>query len=151
MKNEIDFLKELVTKHKVCWDLWPEYYMDAKGQKIQVGFELDIVGTHYQPFHLPSPGCDECEKVYEDLRQIALWIMPHEKRPSRYDIQIFDDALRYSKIRDFRPDVTLAVKIVHRDGFVQPVDACEVKCLNEMEEKLRILGAWKGEWRQISN
>jgi hypothetical protein len=145
--NEIDSLKKLVIKHKVCWELWPEYYVDAKGRKIQVGFELDLVGIHYQPDHLPSPGCDECEKVYEALRQIALWIMPHERRPSRYDIQIFDDALRYSKIRDFRPDVTLAVKIVHRDGFDQSVDACEVKCLNEMEEKLRTLGASKGKWR----
>jgi hypothetical protein len=75
------------------------------------------------------------------------WIMPDENHPSRFDIQIFDDALRYAKIREFRPDVTLILKIVHKDGFDQPVDECEVNCLKEMEEKLRKLGASIGKWK----
>jgi hypothetical protein len=70
--NKIDVLKELVRKHKVCWESWPEFYLDAKGQRIQIGFELDLVGIHDHPAHLPAPGCDECVNVYEDLRQIAL-------------------------------------------------------------------------------
>lgn len=144
--NKIEILKELVIEHKVCWDLWPEY-LHVKGARVQIGFELDLVGIHHKPDHLPCPGCGECGTVYNALKQIALWIMPHEERASRYDIQIFDDSLHYAPIRDLRPDVTLAIKILHRDGFDKPVDACEVKCLNEMEEKLRKLGAWKGEWK----
>jgi hypothetical protein len=145
--NKIDFFKELVRKHKVCWESWPEFYLDTNGRKIQIGFELDLVGTHDNPAHFPSPGCDECEKVYDALRQIALWIIPDENHLSRYDIQIFDDALRYAKIRNFRPDVTLILKILHKAEFDQPVDECEVSCLKEMEEKLRKLGASKRKWR----
>ena len=149
--QELAHLRDLVAKHKICWEVWPECHQDRNGRKIQIGFELDLVGTHYQPSHLPNPGCDECVKVYNALWEIAVWILPQEKRLSRYEIQIFDHALRYTPSRKLRPEVTLALKILHAEEFDRPVDVCEQKCLNEMQQKLRQLGALQGRWQPSNN
>ena len=41
----------------------------------------------------------------------------------------------------FRPDVTLTIRIVHRDDYREPTDECENTCLVEMERNLTALGA----------
>jgi len=74
------------------------------------------------------------------------WILPKEERLSMYEIGPYEAALRYSKVRANRPDVTLSVKIVHRRGFDQPVDECEMRCLREMKEHLSQLGACERQW-----
>ncbi|MBI4228226.1 MAG: hypothetical protein HY693_00745, partial [Deltaproteobacteria bacterium] len=99
------------------------------------------------PAHHPTPGCDECLRVYNDLKKIAQWIVPTEDRESKYDIEIFDRSIHSAPIRKLRDEVTLTLKILHRKGFDRPVDACEADCLKEMEEKLKELGAKKGQWR----
>jgi hypothetical protein len=141
--DELSKLKELVKQHKVCWEVWPEYHIAGKGQKIQIGFELDLIGTHHEPQKPPTPGCVECIKVYEDLKVIAAWIIPEEGRDSRYEVGVFDSSIHYSPKRKFRGEVLLPIKILHRKGFHLPTDDCEVKCLAEMEEKLGLLGAQK--------
>ncbi|MGB7291730.1 MAG: hypothetical protein WBD99_06140 [Thermodesulfobacteriota bacterium] len=145
--EELDYLKKLVIQHKVCREVWPEYLIDKNGNRVQIGFELDLTGIHYHPVHHPTPGCDECVKVYNDLKKIAQWIVPTEERESKYDIGIFDRSIHSAPIRKLRDEVTLTLKIVHRTGFDRPVDACEVECLKEMEEKLKELGVKKGQWR----
>lgn len=146
--NEFENVKKLVTQHKVCWEVWPEYLIDKNGNKVQIGFELDLMGIHYHPPHHPTPGCHECVRVYNDLKKIAQWIVPAEKRASKYDIGIFDRSIHSAPIRKLRDEVTLTLKILHRMGVERPLDACEVECLREMEERLNELGAKKGQWRE---
>ena len=147
--DEFEKIKELVLQHKVCWEVWPEYHINQNGEKVQIGFELDLIGTHYHPTQSPLPGCVECAKVYEDLKRIAQWIMPKEERDSRYEIRSFDVSIHQAPLRKFRKDITLAIKILHREGFDRPKDACEVECLKEMEKKLKDFGACQGYWRDI--
>lgn len=146
-ENEFQLLSDLVAAHKVCYEVWPEKHLGPNGKICQIGFELTLIGTHYNPEHLPWPGCDECYKVYQDLHNIAVWILPKEKRDSRYEVQIFDSAMRRTPKRKFRSDIELTIKILHREGLEGPVDACEIRCLNEMKTKLRELGVTEGEWR----
>ena len=78
--EEYDKIEELVGQHEVCWEVVPEYHMNQKGERVQIGFELDLIGTHYHPEQSPIPGCKECVNVYEDLKQIAQCIMLCPKR-----------------------------------------------------------------------
>lgn len=149
-ESETAELRELVRQHKLCWEVWSEYHIDRKGNKIQIGFELELMGTHFQPGHPPVPGCDECVSVYDNLKRIARWIIPKEERDSCYESGIFDASIHYPKRRKFRGEISLPIKILHREGFDRPTDACEVRCLNEMEEKLKSLGAQKGEWTEAA-
>lgn len=138
-------LATLVQRFQVCWEVWPEDLMTREGRK-QVGFELELSGTPESKNGQVSPGTTACQNVYDALHAIANWIFPKEERPSVYEIQPFERALHYSSTRDHRPDVTLSVKIVHRHGFDLPVDACEVRCLGEMEQRLKQIGARQCQW-----
>lgn len=134
-------LKRLVENHKVHWSVYPEWGPDERWQQQKVGYDLELVGTHFQPEHRPSPGCSECRRVYDALHRIADWIMPNEERRSRYVIDRFDGRIEMSPRHDMRQEVTLIIRIVHRDDYRQPTDECESTCLMEMERNLAALGA----------
>ena len=138
-------LPDFVKRYQVCWEVWPEYLM-VDGEERQVGFELELTGTPESGTDHVGPGCPACRQVYAALHSVADWILPKEERPSRYEIGPYEQALRYSAVRGSRPDVTLSVKILHRRGFDQPVDQCEVRCLGEMKQRLKQLGACERQW-----
>ena len=149
LKETIERLQELIERHQVCYEVWPEYLM-VKGQKVKVGFALELYGTHEHGESRMLPGCERCIGTFKDLRQIADYIMPKEERASRYEIEPYDGALREAATRKFRAEVELRMNILHRHGFDQPVDDCEERCLKEMREKLAGLGVPHGKWREVS-
>jgi hypothetical protein len=140
----INQLKDLIQRHQVCYEVWPENLV-VNGQLVKVGFALELEGTHENPVNEVMPGCAHCQEIFKDLQRIAEWIMPVEKRPTTYEIQPFDRAIRYSPKRKRRSEVRLTIKIIHRQGYDQPVDECEELCLGEMRRKLAALGVLEGE------
>ncbi len=139
-------LKELVQRFRVCWKVWPEFtYVD--GEKRQIGYELELAGTHEPWVKDPEPGCKHCQRVFMGLQEIAAWILPREERPSVYEIGPYHQSLTYWSLHRNRPDVMLKVKILHRQGWDRPIDECEDRCLKEMEQRLRELGAGYLSWR----
>ena len=146
-RETVDELKALIQQHRVCWEVLPEQVPVQTKPPLKVGFDLMLYGTHDLGEH-PEPGCESCQQIYKDLRKIGQWILPKVERPSRYEIEIFDQAIHYSPKRHRRPDVMLNIKILHRLDFEKPVDECEVLCLNEMKTKLIELGAPEGRWSE---
>ena len=143
-------LKDLIQRHRVCYEVWPETLATRKGL-VKVGFDLELDGVHEHPGSGALPGCQHCREVFEDLQRIAEWIMPKEERPTTYEIQRFDHAFHYATKRKLRREVSLTIKIIHRHGYDQPVDDCEQMCLKEMRRKLSELGVHEGEWRARTN
>jgi hypothetical protein len=143
-QENIERLRELVDRHRVCYEVWPEYLV--LNERTKVGFLLELNGVHGEGVDHIVPGCKHCHDTFDDLRQIAEWITPKADRASYYDIQPFDNALREAPRRRFRQEVVLGIKILHRQGFDQPVDECEEMCLKEMRQKLAELGIHEGEW-----
>ena len=134
-------LTKLVEDFQVYWTVYPEWGTDERWLQQKVGYDLELVGTHFKPEHAPSPGCSECRQVYDALHRIAEWIMPKAERASRYVVDGFDGRLAMSSRRGFRQDVTLTIRIVHRDDYRRTVDECESTCLGDMERNLAALGA----------
>jgi hypothetical protein len=141
-----DEIKDLVQRHKVCYESYPIWHVPLGGGKVAIGYELDLIGTHDHPQHPASPGCDECRPVRRALLAIAAAILPPDDRASRYAIEPFTTAISFSPRRKMRKDVTLAINIMHHEKFDLPVDACEMRCLREMKEKLKDLGARPDHW-----
>ena len=135
-------LRQIVSRHKVYWQAWPELMMCGTERR-QVGFRLALFGTHDRPEAHPVAGCSECWRVYKDLHELARALFPEEERESAYHIGIFDASLVFS---GSRRDVLLTIKISHRHAFDRPVDACELRCLAEMQEKLLSLGSPRDKW-----
>jgi len=139
-ETSVPALRELVQRFQVCWKASPELAY-VGGEKRQIGYQLELAGTHEPGVEHPEPGCEHCQHVFAALRAIAEWILPRQTRDSRYDIGPYDQAIRYSPAYRNRPDITLIVQIVHRRGFEQPVEECQSRCLEEMEQRLTGLGA----------
>ena len=138
-------LKGLVERFRICWEALPDHYYVKKVRR-QIGFTLELTGTHESGVDHPQPGCPHCQHVWRALQEIANWILPKEIRDSDYEVSVFDQTIQYTRVRKFRPDVSLRIWIRHRCGFDREVDACEVRCLNEMTQRLVEIGAHKAQW-----
>ena len=132
-------LVELVQRHSVEWEVWPERQVFG-GEIRQIGIEIDLLGRHNHPRHTPYPGCDECSIVRAALKRIANAVLPRGERASRYEIQRFDGSLSYPDARG-EGRVELVIKIVHREGYDEPPDACQFECVREIESRLLALVA----------
>jgi hypothetical protein len=150
-------LQALIFDHKVLFEVRPAYSVYS-GERIQVGFDVQLSGTHSQGVleghePQPTPGCERCVLVWEHLDEIAQAVLPPEGRPSGYEISSFRPAISYySKRRPKptidRPDVELVIEIRHREDFNREVDACETKCLQEILSGLCALGVQEGTWNE---
>lgn len=146
--RDLRHLKNLVNKHRVCWEVWPLFYLVDNGQKVQIGFDLEIIGTHSDDQQTLERGSHESAEILQDLKKVAEFIVPQEKQLCRSEIQVYDNLIQFSPLRKFRDDFTVGIKITHRSGYDRPVDACEIDCLKQIEDRLKELGAQKGRWRR---
>lgn len=137
-------LKHWVRQHRVTWELgaWQEL---VEHQPTTVGFELRLFGQH-DPHVQASPGCPECISLHERLRAVAEAALPREHRPTRYEIEPFEAAFRLRPESEWKPEVQLTVRIVHREGYLRPLDECEKRCAEEIQLALRGLGVQPRTW-----
>jgi len=148
LENNTNVLADLVRQFQVCWEVSPVYAY-VKQERREVGFVLEFYGTHEPWVEHPEAGCDHCLRVFTALQTIAEGVLPQEYRPSRSDLGIYDQAIHYARNRAGRPDVVLPIKITHREGYERPVDECENRCLTEMKQQLREIGAYESRWKPM--
>lgn len=132
----------MAQRHHVCYEVWP-HYASVDGLKVQVGFNVELCaaqGSHAE--HLTPCGRPSLE-TFDDLRQIARYILPENGNDAEFEILPYDHGVHESPKRGFRPEVVLSLQILHRHGFNQPVDPCEERCLRQMENRLKQLAVRK--------
>ena len=137
--NEHSELAEFVRAHHVHFDVKPEILFRGT-ERVKVGFEVRIWGMHARGSHA-LPGCPKCHDLDARLRRLAQWAIPHEHRPTKIVIEPFQRALYDSKEIAGADEIAIAIRLVHRDGYELPIDACEERCLKEIRERLRTLKA----------
>lgn len=146
---EEETLRKWVAQHKVCWELSPLVELDQHPNqppaRVQVGFELQLLAQHAEDVK-PSPACPECVTLYEKLRAIALFTLPKEHRPSRYELSPFDSAFHMRPESAWVPEILLTIRIIHGNDYFKTIDDCEKKCAAEIQERLRTLGAQPKAW-----
>src|SRR4051812_15707631 len=142
-----EIIEQVVERYQVCWEVYPHEEM-WNGTRIQTGFDVELYGTHCCNGQRPTPGCEHCLEVYDALQAIGLSILPEERRPSKYELSPFDQSIRYSHMRKDRPDVLLTITVSHRNHPMEWIDECEVRCLNEIKQKLRDIGAEQRTWNR---
>ena len=142
-------LRSWVAENKICWDLSPLVELDRPPNqppaKVRVGFEVLLYGKHVKG-HKPSPGCPECVTLYDKLKAIALFTLPQENRPSRYEISPFDSAFHLRPASKWVPEVQLTIRIIHGSDYFKGIDDCEKRCAEEIQTALRSLGVQPKNW-----
>ena len=131
--------RELVERFHVCWDVWPEYTF-INHEKRQIGFELDLSGTHEGGEQHPEPGCDQCLEIYQALVRIAEDVLPPEDEVTTCQFETYDQGIHYSPRHGNRPEVVLRIRIVHRQAFERPVEAAQVRYLENLQQRLQEWG-----------
>lgn len=121
--TKVAIRKELVQRFKVCSKVWRELSY-VNGEKRQIGYALELAGTHEPWVEHPQPGCEHCQRIFSALRNIAEWIRPREDRASEYEIEPFDQSIRYWSQHGNRPDVILTMRVLHRDNYERIIDQC---------------------------
>jgi hypothetical protein len=130
-------LKSLVERHTIRYEAWPHWEMH-EGERVMIGFDLELHGTHDHGHSQLTPGCKICRQTYEDLKRVATEVLPKEERASWYEVEPFDHGL-HSEGRG-PMEVVLIIRIEHRRDYFAPVDACEERCLAQIEAGLKQLG-----------
>jgi hypothetical protein len=133
-------LRGLAKLFQVRWEAWPEYaYMNHKRR--QIGYQLELAGTHPSWEQYANPGSQKCEIVFEALRKIAGWIIPSDQDTFLVNIEPHENTITYWSRHRNRPDVMLNITILHRGCWDDPIDESQDRALNEMELRLNELGA----------
>jgi hypothetical protein len=143
-KNE---LAQLVQRYQVCWEVWPEYVTVGHTMR-QVGFELELSGSDKGIEF--NPTSRECSQIRWALEAIASWILDQKDVELTLELSHREQSISYSGARGNRPDVTLAIRILHRTGFSDPVDPNEIHYLEKTKMQLRQLGACERQWTRNS-
>lgn len=144
--DKLGRLRGFVREHRVCWEVLPEEVPVQDDRPLQIGFNLELSGAHAHGTESPRPGCEQCRTILKHLQEIVGWILPKAERPSRYEVTVRDNVILYDPARRNRSEVTVTITILHRAQLDTPVDACEVFCLHEMEDKLKEIGARYRQW-----
>jgi hypothetical protein len=131
--------RELVERFHVCWDVWPEYTF-INHEKRQIGFELDLSGTHERGEEHPEPGCEKCLEIYQALVRIAEAVLPSANQDTTHQFEPYDQGIHYSPRRGNRPEVVLRIRIIHRKAFRRPVDDAQLQYLEDLQRRLEEWG-----------
>ena len=151
-----------MQRFAVCWEAHPEQavvtVLDPKEQTPRVkrelrkiGFSLELCGTPEPGAENVSPGGNHCRRVQSALKEIADWVLPREDGRCVCEVQMEPQSLISSRVRADRPDVRVAIQILHRSNWDMPIDECEECCLRDMERALYQVGACEGAWSPADN
>jgi hypothetical protein len=141
-------IAELVEQFRVRWVMLPDVTSDET-EIHQVGFVFELHGTHEQRGEHPTRDCEHCRRVYTALRVIADWIFPYEGRSSTCEIEIHSPFINGSSARANQAGAKLTVRVVRRACRDRLVCGCEPNCSQEIEERLKALGASELITRQV--
>jgi hypothetical protein len=123
---------------QVHYDVEPEFAFRGS-ERVKVGFQVHLWAIHPKGGRA-LPGCSKCWDLLEDLRRIAEEVVPSGERPSKTEISRFRPALYDSRLVPGADEVSVTIRLIHRDGYERDVDACEERCLREIRARLRALG-----------
>ena len=136
-------LNEVMKQYTLFWKIWPEYVL-VGSERRQVGFEVELIGSHSSdPSHI-DPACAICHRVQHVLLLIAAATVEeigHEAQDSvRYEITDDPQSVVCSPGWGNRACVAISIHILHKRGFDHPVSQAEADFLESIRTHLLELG-----------
>jgi len=138
-------VRNRIQQHRVCWECAPLIEMRERS-RVPIGFEMHLFGRHSAQATLTQKGFSDAQALYQKLKEIALFALPKDVRPSRYEIDEFRATIYFRPESGSVPEIQLTVRVLHREGYFDSIDDCETRCANEIQARLRALGARQNAW-----
>jgi len=141
-------MTEIVNDHKVFWIVMPIELPGGEGAPVRVGMSLALVGTDEEG----SAASDEHSQqiVSDKLEELAEWLVPKNYPNVEFEIRRHDTETFYlpDDLRTKRKNYVVGIRILHKEGFDQPVDEYQTQILKELESRLKELGCPKDHWKK---
>ncbi len=124
----------------VFWHMWP-YRTVIDREVRQIGFELELIGSHcVDPNHL-NPGCPQCRRVRSALlvvaEHLANHVFPNLQESLTYDIDPHPTSVVYSANRAC---VTVSIIVMRRHAFDRPIDVSDNFVPGSVKQSMAELG-----------
>lgn len=136
--GEKEELRRLARAHHVHFDVGPEVVFRGT-ERINVGYVVRLWAVHEKGARA-MPGCSLCRDLVKNLHRIAEAVLPARDRPTATALDPYRPALYESGVVPGADEVSLEIRLHHRDDYALPIDACEERCLREIRAALRALG-----------
>lgn len=137
-------LKDAVNRFQVCWESFPELSV-TNHERRQVGFVVELYGTHNLSNVVPTAGCKHCIPVMQALLAIADFAVPDAWREN-LDVLRAQSGIEYANERGGRPDIVVAITMIPRHPGESDGDAA-TRCLADIRARLQQLGVCERSWR----
>jgi len=137
-------LEEWIREHKVTCEVLSHFEMHGTA-RVRVGYDLTLSARHPLPLH-DDPGCPECYRIHDTLRELALRALPDGRQVGRVAIAPFHAALHMRPESRWNPEVLLEVEVRHPHGTFSPPEAEEEACVRKAQQTLAALGVRDNAW-----
>lgn len=120
----------VVRNHRVGFRLLP---LDIRvvGREVEVGFALELLGTHEPRGRTCTPACRDCRRVLLGLLEVADWVLPLGRNSTDGANKGYEKLTRYVSAGGGQPEVLLLIRIVHRRRFEDANDGWGLQFLEE--------------------
>ena len=145
-EGRIAALRELVEHFAIEWELTPRLGGNCEGEW-ESGFTVRLKGAHEPDSRSAIQPSARRTNLMLALRIVGEWVLPPEGNCAFCSADAYADFVHGDRNNQGETKVSLRIRISHRSGFDRPVDACEVRCLIEMKDKLSEIGALRRKWK----
>ena len=146
MANEPDRVRpewaEWTKSHLACFEIQP-LIESHKGDKIQVGFELNLFAQ--MPKDLPGGEARQRNvEIWRTLREMIESVVGPGNEVARLDVGPLRTAAKLRPETGYAPEVELSARVVRREGTFEAVPADARDRLAFVEDGLLALGFHRG-------
>ncbi|MCU0241868.1 MAG: hypothetical protein MUF51_05540 [Vicinamibacteria bacterium] len=141
--SDLAEITALVRRHGVYYEVWPDTAYE-RGQRMQIGYEMELVGRACDEPHDPGPGCEICDGVCSDLTHLGEWAIARAAAEACASVDGPDAAWHASPKRGLRPEIVVTLRITRHSGNAETVDAGEKHALTDVEAALKSVGVKAG-------
>jgi hypothetical protein len=104
-------LRDLVHMFRISFRLRPTY-VSLASDRPEIGFEMELVGTHAMVGQHVHGGCAQCLRVLLVLLELADQSLPGEGTAARHIGTRCEKLIRYASSGGDRPEVALGMTVV---------------------------------------
>jgi hypothetical protein len=136
-------LEDLAKKYCVHAQVWPQY-SSVNGERCQVGYEVELLGSHsLDPSHV-NPSCPLCLRAARTLLQIANAVIGRDGAQHQSDIpcEIYthEGSIVCSPRLENRALVSVTIRIVRASDLIEKANERELEKMNSIKRRLSELG-----------
>lgn len=132
-------LRDLVRMFCISFRLRPTYVSLARDGP-EIGFEMELIGTHQKIGQHVYGGCAQCLRVLLVLLELADRSLPQEGTPARPISRRCEKLIRYSSSAGDWPEVVLGMTVVRRASLEQIAGDQMRQCIEDIRTVLQDLG-----------